>query len=107
MQKGDYSFLHIFSIQFACSTVLLLLKMVAEYCVCAADLTVMAPNLCRHLAELLQLFNSRCCQLILGAGAIHVAGLKTITTTNLALASRALQLLLWLIPHVKNHFQGW
>ncbi|XP_021939639.1 vacuolar protein sorting-associated protein 54 [Zootermopsis nevadensis] len=86
-------------------TVLLLLKMVAEYCVCAADLTVMAPNLCRHLAELLQLFNSRCCQLILGAGAIHVAGLKTITTTNLALASRALQLLLWLIPHVKNHFQ--
>jgi vacuolar protein sorting-associated protein 54 len=66
----------------------------------------MAPNLCRYLAELLQLFNSRCCQLVLGAGALHVAGLKTITTTNLALASRALQLLLWLIPHVKDHFQG-
>jgi vacuolar protein sorting-associated protein 54 len=86
-------------------TVLLLLKMVAEYCVCATHLIVMAPNLCRHLAELLQLFNSRCCQLVLGAGALHVAGLKTITTTNLALASRALQLLLWLIPHVKDHFQ--
>ncbi|KAJ4449356.1 hypothetical protein ANN_00754 [Periplaneta americana] len=86
-------------------TVLLLLKMVAEYCVCATDLTVMAPNLCRHLAELLQLFNSRCCQLVLGAGALHVAGLKTITTTNLALASRALQLLLWLVPHVRDHFQ--
>ncbi|PNF33403.1 Vacuolar protein sorting-associated protein 54 [Cryptotermes secundus] len=86
-------------------TVLLLLKMVAEYCVCATDLSVMAPNLCRHLAELLQLFNSRCCQLVLGAGALHVAGLKTITTTNLALASRALQLLLWLVPHVRDHFQ--
>lgn len=80
--------------------------MVAEYCVCATHLIVMAPNLCRHLAELLQLFNSRCCQLVLGAGALHVAGLKTITTANLALASRALQLLLWLIPHVKDHFQG-
>ncbi|KAJ9582809.1 hypothetical protein L9F63_022850, partial [Diploptera punctata] len=86
-------------------TVLLLLKMVAEYCVCATDLAVMAPNLCRNLVELLQLFNSRCCQLVLGAGALHVAGLKTITTSNLALASRALQLLLWVVPHVRQHFQ--
>ncbi|XP_067009961.2 vacuolar protein sorting-associated protein 54 [Anabrus simplex] len=87
-------------------TVLLMLKMVAEYCACAEDLSLMAHNLCRHLAELLQLFNSKCCQLVLGAGALQVAGLKTITSTNLALSSRALQLLLWLLPYVRTHFQG-
>ena len=31
------------------------------------------------LAELLKLFNSRTCQLVLGAGAVNLAGLKTIT----------------------------
>nr|CAD7451911.1 unnamed protein product [Timema tahoe] len=86
-------------------TVLLLLKIVTEYCQCAEDLSAMAPTLCRQLAELLVLFNSRCCQLVIGAGALHLAGLKTITSTNLALASRALQLVLWLIPRVKKHFQ--
>nr|CAD7261959.1 unnamed protein product [Timema shepardi] len=86
-------------------TVLLLLKIVTEYCQCAEDLSAMAPTLCRQLAELLVLFNSRCCQLVIGAGALHLAGLKTITSTNLALASRSLQLVLWLIPHVKKHFQ--
>ncbi|GLH01415.1 Vacuolar protein sorting-associated protein 54 [Gryllus bimaculatus] len=101
------SFLMIGEEKFAVvGTVLLLLKMVAEYCTCAQELALMAVNLCRHLAELLQLFNSKCSQLVLGAGALHVAGLKTITSTNLALTSRALQLLLWLIPRVKVHFQG-
>jgi vacuolar protein sorting-associated protein 54 len=71
-----------------------LLKMIAEYCQCAEDLTIMAPNLLRHLIELLQLFNSRSCQLVLGAGALHAVGLNTITSTNLALTSRALQLVL-------------
>ena len=31
------------------------------------------------VAELLKLFNSRTCQLVLGAGAVNMAGLKTIT----------------------------
>ena len=30
-------------------------------------------------ADLLKLFNSRACQLVLGAGAVSLAGLKTIT----------------------------
>ncbi|XP_065340218.1 vacuolar protein sorting-associated protein 54 isoform X2 [Cloeon dipterum] len=75
-------------------SILLLLKMMAEYCLCADELSVMAPNLLRCLVELLQLFNSRSCQLVLGAGALHSVGLNTITSTNLALMSRSLQLVL-------------
>ena len=36
---------------------------------------------CHCLA--MQMFNSRSCQLILGAGALQLVGLKTITTKNL------------------------
>lgn len=60
----------------------------------------------RQLAEILRHYNSRCCQLVLGAGAMQVAGLKTITSTILVLAGRSLKLVLWLMPFVKAHFQG-
>ncbi|KFB45588.1 AGAP008353-PA-like protein [Anopheles sinensis] len=85
---------------------LLLVQIVGEYCRCATQLPVIAPQLARSVVDLLRTFNSRCCQLVLGAGALHVAGLKTITSSNLALVSRALQLVLWLLPHVKRHFQS-
>ncbi|KAJ1526655.1 hypothetical protein ONE63_008238 [Megalurothrips usitatus] len=99
LQVGNESFAVV-------GTVLLLVKMTADYCSCASALPVCASALARSVAELLMHFNSRCCQLVLGAGALQSAGLDTITTTNLALASRALQLLLWLIPHVRVHFMG-
>lgn len=85
---------------------LLLVQIVSEYCRCASQLPVIASQLARNVIDLLRTFNSRSCQLVLGAGALHVAGLKTITSGNLALVSRALQLVLWLLPHVKRHFQS-
>ena len=51
------------------------------------------------------MFNSRTCQLILGAGALQLVGLKTITTKNLALASRCLQVVVHYIPRVRRHFE--
>ena len=35
------------------------------------------------VSRLLQIFNSRTCQLVLGAGALELVGLKTISTKNL------------------------
>ncbi|XP_076265823.1 VPS54 subunit of GARP complex scat isoform X1 [Rhynchophorus ferrugineus] len=87
-------------------TVLILIRLVSEYCVCAYDLQLLAPVIGRNLTELLRTFNSRSCHLVLGAGALRTAGLKTITSTNLALASRSLQLVLWMIPHIRNHFRA-
>lgn len=85
-------------------TVLILLRIVLEYCVCGYELTLLAPVIGKNLAELLRMFNSRSCQLVLGAGALKTAGLKTITSTNLALTSRSLQLVLWIIPFIRTHF---
>ncbi|KAL1870288.1 hypothetical protein VTK73DRAFT_2702 [Phialemonium thermophilum] len=64
--------------------------------------TVATLDVSTSLIAYLQLFNSRCTQLILGAGATRSAGLKNITTKHLALASQALAFIAALIPHVRE-----
>ncbi|XP_052275668.1 vacuolar protein sorting-associated protein 54-like isoform X1 [Dreissena polymorpha] len=86
-------------------TVLMLLKMVVEYCQCAEDIPSVTPDLLSRLIELLNMFNSRTCQLVLGAGALELVGLKTISTKNLALASRCLQLVVFYMPKIRAHFE--
>ncbi|CAG2224244.1 VPS54 [Mytilus edulis] len=86
-------------------TVLLLLKMMVEYCQCVDDIPSAAPDLLTRLVDLLKIFNSRTCQLVLGAGALQLVGLKTISTRNLALASRCLQLIVYFMPKVRQHFE--
>ncbi|KAH9492137.1 Vacuolar protein sorting-associated protein 54 [Bulinus truncatus] len=86
-------------------TVLMLVKMMVEYCQCVIDIPTATPDLLTRLVDLLKMFNSRTCQLLIGAGARQLVGLKTISTKNLALASRCLQLVVYFIPQVKEHFQ--
>ncbi|XP_022616350.1 vacuolar protein sorting-associated protein 54 isoform X1 [Seriola dumerili] len=86
-------------------TVLLLIRMFLEYCHCVNDIPSIATDMLTRLSDLLKHFNSRSCQLVLGAGALQVVGLKTITTKNLALASRCLQLVVHYIPIIRAHFE--
>ncbi|XP_061130182.1 vacuolar protein sorting-associated protein 54 isoform X2 [Syngnathus typhle] len=87
-------------------TVLLLIRIFLEYCQCVNDIPAIATDMLMRLADLLKHFNSRSCQLVLGAGALQVVGLKTITTKNLALASRCLQLVVFYIPVIRQHFES-
>lgn len=68
-----------------------------------AGIPSMTTDIATSLVAYLQLFNSRCTQLILGAGATRSAGLKNITTRHLALASQALAFMATLIPHVREY----
>ncbi|XP_069023152.1 vacuolar protein sorting-associated protein 54 isoform X1 [Embiotoca jacksoni] len=86
-------------------TVLLLIRIFLEYCQCVNDIPSNATDMLTRLSDLLKHFNSRSCQLVLGAGALQVVGLKTITTKNLALASRCLQLVVHYIPIIRAHFE--
>ncbi|XP_008315437.1 vacuolar protein sorting-associated protein 54 [Cynoglossus semilaevis] len=86
-------------------TVLLLIRIFLEYCQCVNDIPSIATDMLTRLSDLLKHFNSRSCQLVLGAGALQVVGLKTITTKNLALASRCLQLVVHYIPVLRAHFE--
>lgn len=84
---------------------LFFLPQLLEYCSCVDNLPTAAPDLLTRLVELLKTFNSRTCQLVLGAGALSLVGLKTISSRNLALASRSLQLIAFFIPFLKAHFE--
>ncbi|KAL2133646.1 hypothetical protein VTI74DRAFT_2002 [Chaetomium olivicolor] len=67
-----------------------------------AAIPSMTAEISASLIAYLQLFNSRCTQLILGAGATRSAGLKNITTKHLALASQSLAFIAAIIPHVRE-----
>ncbi|XP_035390561.1 vacuolar protein sorting-associated protein 54 [Electrophorus electricus] len=86
-------------------TVLLLIRIFLEYCQCVNDIPSITTDMLTRLSDLLKHFNSRSCQLVLGAGALQVVGLKTITTKNLALVSRCLQLVVHYIPIMRAHFE--
>nr|XP_004660143.1 vacuolar protein sorting-associated protein 54 isoform X2 [Jaculus jaculus] len=87
-------------------TVLLLIRIILEYCQCVDHIPSVTTDMLTRLSDLLKYFNSRSCQLVLGAGALQVVGLKTITTKNLALSSRCLQLIVHYIPAIRAHFEA-
>ncbi|NXC72036.1 VPS54 protein, partial [Anhinga anhinga] len=87
-------------------TVLLLIRIILEYCQCVDNIPSITTDVLTRLSDLLKYFNSRSCQLVLGAGALQVVGLKTITTKNLALSSRCLQLIVHYIPIIRAHFEA-
>ncbi|KAI8387445.1 Vps54-like protein-domain-containing protein [Blakeslea trispora] len=83
---------------------LLILKMFEDYLKCALNLDnpTLTVEITYRLVEMLKLFNSRVCQVILGAGAMRSAGLKNITAKHLALASQSLAVMIALIPKLKH-----
>lgn len=67
--------------------------------VCIPSIT---SDVAKSLVQYLRAFDSRCKQLILGAGATRSAGLKNITTRHLASSAQALGFVATLIPYVRE-----
>ncbi|KAK9765317.1 hypothetical protein K7432_006451 [Basidiobolus ranarum] len=87
---------------FVVGCALMLLKMLEDYLQCLSNIPVLTTDVFHRILELLKLFNSRTCQVILGAGAMRSAGLKNITAKHLALASQTLGVVIAIIPFVQN-----
>lgn len=66
------------------------------------SIPTLSVDVATRLLDYLRAFNSRCVQLILGAGATKSAGLKNITTKHLALASQACSFIVTLIPYIRE-----
>ncbi|KAJ2851528.1 hypothetical protein IWW36_001012 [Coemansia brasiliensis] len=81
---------------------LVLVKTVVEYLQCGTSVAALAADVLQRLVELFKMFNSRTCQVVLGAGAMRSAGLKNISAKHLALASESLALCMELLPHVRE-----
>uniref|UniRef100_A0A914HJK9 Vacuolar protein sorting-associated protein 54 n=1 Tax=Globodera rostochiensis TaxID=31243 RepID=A0A914HJK9_GLORO len=87
-------------------TATLLLRILAQY----SDLLVLfahcAMELTMDVVQMLKAFNSRTCQLILGAGARQLVGLKMISVKHLTLALRSLQFIAQFIPTLRQSFSN-
>eukprot|EP00271_Cylindrocystis_brebissonii_P015081 TRINITY_DN3704_c0_g1_i1.p1 TRINITY_DN3704_c0_g1~~TRINITY_DN3704_c0_g1_i1.p1 ORF type:complete len:1545 (+),score=298.01 TRINITY_DN3704_c0_g1_i1:716-5350(+) len=81
---------------------LLMLKMLAEYIEIANALPALASEVVHRVAEILKTFNSRTCQLVLGAGAMQVSGLKSITAKHLAVSSQCISFFYALIGDIRR-----
>ncbi|XP_068645902.1 vacuolar protein sorting-associated protein 54, chloroplastic isoform X2 [Aristolochia californica] len=81
---------------------LILLKMLAEYIDISKCLPLLSPEVVNRVIEILKLFNTRTCQLVLGAGAMQVSGLKSITSKHLALASQVISFTYAIIPDIRR-----
>jgi len=79
-----------------------LLSTIDTFLSLTACLPSMTQAISNSLLDVLRTFNSRSCQLILGAGATRSAGLKNITTKHLALASQALSFVVALVPYMRE-----
>ncbi|XP_020084503.1 vacuolar protein sorting-associated protein 54, chloroplastic [Ananas comosus] len=81
---------------------LMLLKMLSEYVDISRCLPSLSSEVVHRVVEILKLFNTRTCQLVLGAGAMQVSGLKSITSKHLALASQVISFIYAIIPDIRR-----
>eukprot|EP01084_Bolivina_argentea_P020209 37596_1 len=82
------------------SSLLCLINLIYEYIECAGKLPPIAYDVENKLIELFTLFNSKTCQLVLGAGAMQTVNLKAITAKHLALAQQSISVLIILLPQI-------
>ncbi|KAK0562816.1 hypothetical protein OC861_005128 [Tilletia horrida] len=78
------------------------LKLLSEYLRVVINLPLLTMEAMSRVVEFLKQFNSRTCQVVLGAGAMRSAGLKNITAKHLALASQSLSVMITLIPYIRE-----
>ncbi|KAK4588787.1 hypothetical protein RGQ29_019695 [Quercus rubra] len=81
---------------------LILLKMLSEYIDMGNFLPLRSSEVVHRVVEILKFFNTRTCQLVLGAGAMQVSGLKSITSKHLALASQVISFIYAIIPDIRR-----
>ncbi|PBK78427.1 Vps54-domain-containing protein [Armillaria solidipes] len=103
---GSHKHLHIedraYFTVYATSEVLYLLL---DYVKVIVNFGMLVTDTMSRVIEFLKAFNSRTCQVVLGAGAMRSAGLKNITAKHLALASQSLSIMIALIPYVRETFR--
>ncbi|KAJ7744977.1 Vps54-like protein-domain-containing protein, partial [Mycena maculata] len=81
------------------------LGLLLDYLRVIINLSMLTTDAMSRVIEFLKAFNSRTCQVVLGAGAMKSAGLKNITAKHLALASQSLSIMISLIPYVRETFR--
>ncbi|CCJ31017.1 unnamed protein product [Pneumocystis jirovecii] len=85
---------------FVTTSLISLFLTVEDYAKILILIPPLAYDISNNLLEILELYNFKVYQLILGAGATKTSGFKTITAKHLALASHSISLIICLIPYI-------
>lgn len=103
---GSHKHLHIEDrAYFTVSATSEVLYLLLDYVKVIVNFGMLVTDTMSRVIEFLKAFNSRTCQVVLGAGAMRSAGLKNITAKHLALASQSLSIMIALIPYVRETFR--
>lgn len=84
------------------SSAILCLEGISNFLRLIGGIPSMTPDITVSLISYLQTFDSRCRQLVLGAGSILSAGLRNISTTNLVVALQAVTFIATIVPHIRE-----
>ncbi|KAG8787950.1 hypothetical protein FRC15_007011 [Serendipita sp. 397] len=105
-KKGNEKLITVDNRQFyIVSATMQVLGLVLDYLKVMTNLSGLTMECMSRIVEFLKAFNSRTCQVVLGAGAMRSAGLKNITARHLALASQSLSIIIALIPYIRENFR--
>jgi vacuolar protein sorting-associated protein 54 len=84
------------------SCVLPLIKIVEDYLTILSNVSSFGTEVLNKITEILKLFNSRVCSLIVGGAVVETQVLKKINAKHLALAGNSVTFVFSLIPHIKR-----
>ncbi|KAF6763954.1 retrograde transporter [Ephemerocybe angulata] len=87
------------------SATLEFLVLLVDYLKVVVNLNILTTETMSRVIEFMKAFNSRTCQVVLGAGAMRSAGLRNITAKHLALASQSLSMVSELISYIREIFR--
>lgn len=100
---GDESIVNVFDERFhLVNSANLSLQMVTEYIRLARQIPSFATDATHRMIDLIKQYNAGVCQLILGAGAMQVSKLKSITAKHLCLAEQSVSFFVTLLPRVQE-----
>lgn len=93
------------SLFYVVETTLTFLRLVWDYTVCFQYLNgSIGSEVLVKLMDCMKVYNSRICQVILGAGALKSVGLKNITTKHIVLAAQSLASVVLVMTHLRPFF---
>ena len=100
---GDASFVVVADEKFhPVNSAVLLLQMLTDYVRLARQIPSLSTEVTHRTIDLVKQYNTAVCQLILGAGAMQVSKLKSITAKHLCLAQQSVSLFASLLPTLQE-----
>ena len=83
------------------NSTMMMFQLLADDLLLAKQLPTFATEVTHCVIDLLKQYNASVCQLILGAGAMQVSKLKSITAKHLGLAQQSISLLIAVLPYLR------